>query len=75
MYWHSCDVRNEDDWTELWDSTEAYFSAPVDILVNNAGINPIHGWRKTMDICIVKHDLIKNRSTEKTSFSCFRLES
>lgn len=49
-----CDVTKEDDFNNLWESTEKYFDGKsVDVLVNNAGINHLRGWKLCMDINIM----------------------
>lgn len=53
MHWFHCDVTKEEEFTELWESTERAFGSSVDVLVNNAGVNHLPGWRKCMDIDIV----------------------
>lgn len=53
VHWCPCDVTKEDEFTNLFDSTEKFFGGTVDILVNNAGINHLPGWRKCMDVDIV----------------------
>ena len=45
---------NKDDLVEVFDSTEKFFGGKVEILVNNAGINHSMGWKKCMDVDIVR---------------------
>ena len=49
-----CDVRDVESLSRLYDGCENYFLASVDIFCNNAGVNASHGWRKCLDINLVR---------------------
>ena len=53
VHWFRCDVTSESDWVRLWESTEEALGK-VDILVNNAGILYQRGWRKCVEVCLVR---------------------
>ena len=53
VHWFRCDVTSESDWDRLWESTEEALGK-VDILVNNAGILYQRGWRKCVEVCLVR---------------------
>jgi len=38
----------------LWVKTEEHFKKPVQLLVNNAGVSHHAGWKKCMEIDIVR---------------------
>ena len=52
-----CDVTKEEELEALYNGAEEYFGGKVSIFCNNAGINHMSGWKKCMDIDIVRHML------------------
>jgi len=54
VFWKECDITSYEQFEQLYIDTEAYFNQPVNMLVNNAGITHKPGWKKCMDVNIVR---------------------
>lgn len=67
IHFVTLDVTDAKQFKAAFDATEAFFKAKVHGLVNNAGINHTQGWRKCMDIDIVRTEIngnLKERENE-----------
>jgi len=54
VFWKECDVTVSEQFEQLYSETETFFNQPVNLLVNNAGINHKFGWKKCMEVDIVR---------------------